>query len=263
MPIPDANHFVDQRLLAAVERGDLEGCRSFLDHGANPNMFVGANGTVLINAIDRRFAAGVMLLLDRGAKVDAINPLRHAPLNAAASRGDIETCRAVIERGANISAHDVGGDTPMHKAARNGHTAVCRMLLESGALIDGLNTARRTPLHIAVLGSGPFAVNTCQWLVEHGADPHFMPPAPREDFLTPMQSAAQNGRPAVMEFFLAKFPEGVESRTLHGKALDEIASDVNAEIVRATMSTRIVSLVLGGHENSATTPMRTKSFGLL
>jgi ankyrin repeat protein len=263
MPIADATHFLNQRLLAAIDRDDLEGCRSFLDHGADPNADGRANGTVLTNAIARGFSAGVMLLLDRGAKVDAVDSFRQAPLVVAANKGDISTCRALIKRGAAVSAIDNSGDTPMHGAARQGHTEICSMLLSHGASVNGLNGRCRTPLHIAAFGAEPFAIDTCRWLVDRGADAHFVPPAPRDSYLTPMQLAATDGLPIVVEFFLSRFPDGINSRTLSGKALDEIASAVNAEIVRAAMTARSVDLELGDHQLSSTTPLRSKSFGPL
>lgn len=107
----------DERLLAAVEHGEVERVSSLLaKKGANP------------------------VKLDSEGK---------SALHVAAARGQLDCLSFILAHGADLSVTDAAGFSPLHLAAKNNHTECCRKLIQSKCPIDAVDGSGKTALHHA------------------------------------------------------------------------------------------------------------------
>lgn len=120
--------------------GDLETCRFFLEHGANPNEI----GTFL-GEPPLHFA----VVTDNP---DLARLLFHFGVDPTMLRQD--------PRSGEV------GDTFLHTAARRGNDELCQILIDEQLPLDARNAAGQTPLHLAAQWAPPRVV---QILLEHGA----------------------------------------------------------------------------------------------
>jgi ankyrin repeat protein len=127
---------IDDRLIAAVQRKDLERTKYLLEMGANPSARDAESGlTVLMMAAGRANPEMVKVLMDAGADV--------------------------------FTADSRAGSTALHKACQGGSVEVVRLLVEAGALVDSIApTTGHTPLMDALWFKYPDIV---QYLLDKGA----------------------------------------------------------------------------------------------
>ena len=129
-------------IIEAVRRGSLEGAKTCLEKGANPNQR------------DEEYSGSP------GA------------LHIASGAGNAPIVRLLLERGADVNMEDLDGETPLHNAAQLGNNIdVIRTLLEHGAEVNksDYGELEQTPLHRAVQVENNAEVVTA--LLENGADP--------------------------------------------------------------------------------------------
>ncbi|XP_030598586.1 ankycorbin isoform X2 [Archocentrus centrarchus] len=107
----------DERLLAAVEHGEVEKVASLLaKKGANP------------------------VKLDSECK---------SALHVAVARGQTDCLSVILAHGVDLSITDAAGFSPLHLAAKNNHIECCRKLIQSKCPIDGVDSSGKTALHHA------------------------------------------------------------------------------------------------------------------
>ncbi len=88
----------------------------------------------LLDAARRGELEAVRELIRRGADVDAVRGDGMTALHFAAERGHAEVARALIDAGAAVGAGTrIGRYAPLHLAARGGHGTIVARLLEAGA----------------------------------------------------------------------------------------------------------------------------------
>lgn len=123
-----------------ILHGDLETCRYFLEHGANPNemgQFLG-----------------------------------EPPLHFAIVTNNPDLARLLFEYGVDRTARRRSprsveqGDSFLHTAARQGNWELCQILLDEQIAINATNLSGQTPLHLAAQWAPP---NVVQLLLERGA----------------------------------------------------------------------------------------------
>jgi hypothetical protein len=120
-------------LIAAIERGDLDGTLDAIERGADVNdshdvvdVMNGrafreswSNVTPLYRAASIGSVEIVRLLLHHGARVDAsVEPAKWTPLHRAAMFGDEATIAAILDAGADSTAVDLAGKSPFDYANR-------------------------------------------------------------------------------------------------------------------------------------------------
>lgn len=102
----------------------------------------------LVEAVERGELADVVATLDAGADIGHRNKFGSTLLVIAASRGHSEIVSCLLARGANIHVTAEQGGTPLH-SARN--PEIVWILLAHGALLEARDEFGATPLHWSVV----------------------------------------------------------------------------------------------------------------
>ncbi|KAM9841080.1 ankycorbin [Aulostomus maculatus] len=121
----------DERLLAAVEHGEVEKV--------------------------------VSLLAKKGASAVKLDSDGKSALHAAAARGQTECLSVLLAHGVDLSVTDAAGCNPLHLAAKNNHVECCRKLIQSKCPIDIVDGSGKTALHHAAVSG---KIQTVQLLCE-------------------------------------------------------------------------------------------------
>jgi hypothetical protein len=147
----------------------------------------------LIEAASRGDLEKVKRLLNEGADVNAKNKYGQTPLHWAATWGHLDIVKLLVDRGADINAKDEDGETPLHWAAANDHLDVVEFLLDRGADVNAKSGYGQTPLHWAATYS---RLDIVKLLLDRGADVN----AKNGDGKTPLDLARERGRWDIVNF---------------------------------------------------------------
>jgi beta-lactamase regulating signal transducer with metallopeptidase domain len=123
-------------LTLALQNGDIEQARGYIEAGADVDFYIPGDGTPLVIAAQRRDYGTARLLLEAGADVNRAAPGDGLPLIMAAARGDLAMAELLVAHGADVNGYVPGDETPLINAARNNHTTVARYLIEQGADVN-------------------------------------------------------------------------------------------------------------------------------
>ncbi|XP_054468165.1 ankycorbin isoform X1 [Anoplopoma fimbria] len=121
----------DERLLAAVEHGEVEKVAS--------------------------------LLAKKGASAVKLDGEGKSALHVAAARGQTDCLSVILAHGADLSITDAAGLNPLHLAAKNNHTECCKKLIQSKCPIDAVDGSGKAALHHAAASGN---IQTVQLLCE-------------------------------------------------------------------------------------------------
>ncbi|XP_041742230.2 ankycorbin-like isoform X1 [Coregonus clupeaformis] len=122
----------DERLLAAVEHGEVEKVAS--------------------------------LLTKKGASAVKLDSEGKSALHVAATRGQTECLAVMLAHGADTSVIDASGFSALHLAAKNNHQECAEKLIQSKCVLDALDCSGKTALHHAAASGSIVIVQT---LCEH------------------------------------------------------------------------------------------------
>ncbi|XP_064422001.1 uveal autoantigen with coiled-coil domains and ankyrin repeats protein isoform X2 [Latimeria chalumnae] len=155
----------DEKLMKAVERGDVEKVSSALSKkGINPTK---------------------------------LNVEGCSAFHLAASKGSLDCLNAMLISGVDITATDAAGRNSLHLAARNGQSLCLQKLLQHNCPTENVDLQSRTALHDAVV-AGCFSC--VQLLCDHGASVNVKDMEGR----TPLVLATQMCRPKVCELLIGR-----------------------------------------------------------
>lgn len=163
---------LNQEVLDAVGKGDVEAVRVLLDAGADVNASDGCySALAAAGRSPWSNAATVVLLLERGASIHAVPKKRGVPpLLRASHQSDDERIQLLIEAGCDVNAlhpHSPGF-TPLAELASWASLETINLLLDRGAAVNKKGGGKRaTALHVAA-ASGRLDVVTL--LLKRGAD---------------------------------------------------------------------------------------------
>jgi len=179
---------MDQRLIDAIDAGDVAAAKAALEAGANANALDATGRPLLARASRSAPAELVAVLLAIGANPNAADRIGFTPLFEAARDGRIDAARELLQRGADAKrrAAPAGlGMTPLHAAAAASpaRPEMLRLRVKSGANVDALDAEHATPLAWAINADQAAALT----LVDLGADPDIAP----QDGDSPRRVAAE------------------------------------------------------------------------
>ncbi|XP_005386231.1 PREDICTED: ankycorbin isoform X2 [Chinchilla lanigera] len=184
----------DDRLLQAVENGDVEKVAS--------------------------------LLGKKGASATKHDSEGKTAFHLAAAKGHAECLRVMFTHGVDVTAQDTTGHSALHLAAKNGHHECVRRLLQSKCPPEGIDSSGKTALHYAAAQG---CLQAVQFLCEHKSPVNLKD----LDGSIPLLLAVQNGHNEVCCFLLDHGAD-VNSRDKNGRTALMLACEIgNSNIVEA------------------------------
>lgn len=184
----------DDRLLQAVENGDVEKVAS--------------------------------LLGKKGASATKHDSEGKTAFHLAAAKGHVECLRVMFTHGVDVTAQDSTGHSALHLAAKNGHHECIRKLLQSKCPAEGIDSSGKTALHYAAAQG---CLQAVQVLYEHKSPVNLKD----LDGNIPLLLAVQNGHSDVCCFLLDHGAD-VNSRDKNGRTALMLACEIGkSNIVEA------------------------------
>lgn len=151
----------------AIERGDIEQARRWLDAGLPPDFVGDRVGTGLMIAAWEGNVPMMELFYQRGARLDAVNKAGEQALQLAAFKGNMEAVKWLLDRGAPINRTGNAWNA-LHYAVFNGHRELAEYLLSRGADVNARAPNEATSLMLAARqGRDEIAAD----LIKAGANP--------------------------------------------------------------------------------------------
>lgn len=132
----------------AIERGDIDQARRWLDAGLPPDFVGDRVGTGLMIAAWEGNVPMMELFYQRGARLDASNRTGEQALQLAAFKGNFEAVKWLLDRGAPLNRR---GDEwgALHYAVFNGHRELAQYLISRGADVNARAPNEATSLMLA------------------------------------------------------------------------------------------------------------------
>ena len=188
----------------------------------------------LLDAARRGEVEVVRSLLDGGADVNAARGDGLTALHAAAERGHLDVAKLLISAGAELDAGTrIGRYTPLHLAGRGGHGRVVGALVEAGADVNATTSNTGvTPVHLAAAAVG--GETSVATLLDHGADVNAREASSGQ---TPLMFAAAYDRSAAVRMLLSRGADAAITTevvdVLRSVAIDREANRRFREMVRS------------------------------
>lgn len=152
---------------AAVELGNIDAARRWLDEGLDPNTEADRIGTGLMIGAWEGNVPMMELFLARGADVAAINRHGEQALQLAAWRGHLGAVRWLLDHGASLNRNGKAWSA-LHYAVFAGHGEVARMLMERGA---DVNARAPNDATVLMMAAREGREELAKSLIDAGADP--------------------------------------------------------------------------------------------
>ncbi|XP_054842529.1 ankycorbin isoform X2 [Eublepharis macularius] len=151
----------------AATKGHGECLRIMMTHGVDLTAQDGAGHSALHLATKNSHSDCVKRLLQGKCPPDSTDSSGKTALHYAAACGCLQIAQLLCEHKCPINVKDVDGDIPLLFAVQNGHVEVCKYLLEHGADINSRDKNGRTSLMLACEGGN---LSLVEILVRKGAD---------------------------------------------------------------------------------------------
>jgi len=194
MPKPaiTPNPKLNQQLIAAAERGDVDAVRNLLTQGANINAQDARGRTAIMAATHKNQVEVVRALIELGADINVRDNRSDNPFLYAGAEGLLDILRVLIPAKPDTKLTNRFGGTALIPACERGHVEVVEILLtQTDVDVNHVNNLGWTGLLEAIILSdgGPRHQRIVQHLLDHGADIHIAD----KDGVTPLQHAQRRG----------------------------------------------------------------------
>jgi uncharacterized protein len=185
----------EQRLLAAVERGDATAAALAIRDGADLETRDKRGRTPLLVAVTEDQLAVARLLIYLGADPDALDDQHDTPWLVTGVTGSVDMLEVLLPARPDLTIRNRFGGTSLIPASERGHVAYVRRAVRTGIDINHVNDLGWTALLEAViLGDGSKRYQQIVTiLLGAGADPRIAD----RDGVTPLQHASRRGQSEV------------------------------------------------------------------
>ncbi|XP_076848433.1 uncharacterized protein uacaa [Brachyhypopomus gauderio] len=160
----------DERLLKAVENGDVDKIAAILKKGATPTKLNTEGRSALHLAARDGLINSLYLLLSHGVNLHSPDTAGKTALHLSAGAGHSACVQRLLQCRSPVDSTDLQGRTALHDAAYAGHSIIIKMLCESGASVNSVDMDGYSPLLLAARRGHPRA---CQQLLHSGASGAF------------------------------------------------------------------------------------------
>ncbi len=150
----------------AVERGDAQKIKAWLDEGLDPDFQTTQLGSGMMIAAWYGNIEMMKLFLERGANPRRANRNGEQALQLAAWNGHMEAVKWLLDNGAALNREGNYWGA-LHYATFNGHQALAKYLIERGAEVNARSPNGSTPL---ILAAREGREELAKVLLESGAD---------------------------------------------------------------------------------------------
>jgi ankyrin repeat protein len=174
-PRSEAQKKLDQELLEAAQKGELDRVKEALRAGADVNAKGKGGSTALGWAASKGYEDMVRLLIKTGADIEWEAPQGQTALHVAAHQGQAEVIRILLSSGADVNQKIKSTTAPKHyqgatalfMAVENNKADAIQVLLQSGANVNSTNSFGVTPLMFSLDSE---TLEPLRTLIEAGAD---------------------------------------------------------------------------------------------
>ncbi|XP_007432515.1 ankycorbin isoform X2 [Python bivittatus] len=188
----------DDRLLQAVENGDLEKVASLLGKkGASATKHDSEGKTAFHLAASKGHAECLRIMITHGADVTAQDGTGHSALHLAARNSHADCVKRLLRSKCPAENTDSSGKTALHYAAACGCLQITQLLCEHKCPINIKDVDGNTPFLLAVQNGHP---EVCKYLQEHGADVNSRDKSGR----TALMLACEAGNLSIAEILIRK-----------------------------------------------------------
>ncbi|XP_071572809.1 uncharacterized protein [Temnothorax nylanderi] len=143
-----------EKMIAALEEGNLESLKDCLKKGADINARNVNSWTTLHFAAKGSSPEIIKFILDQNLSVNVKDINGQSPLHIAAEHGRNNIVEFFIKKGLYIDDLDNSGKMPLHVAAQNGHENTVVVLLNNNeAHIIARDKIGLSPLHYAIMNN--------------------------------------------------------------------------------------------------------------
>ncbi|XP_064032796.1 ankycorbin isoform X1 [Pogoniulus pusillus] len=158
----------DDRLLQAVENGDLEKVASLLGKkGASATKQDSEGKTAFHLAATKGHAECLRIMMTHGADVAAQDGAGHSALHLAAKNSHLDCIKRLLQSKCPVDSTDNAGKTALHFAATCGCLQAVQLLCEHKCPVNVKDLDGNIPLLLAVQNGH---MEVCKYLLDHGAD---------------------------------------------------------------------------------------------
>jgi ankyrin repeat protein len=175
--------FIDEALVAAVEKGRMDVMKALLCNGADVNSRDKSNTTVMNKAIINRHSSIVRLLCQHNADVNLQGECGVTPLILAAEYGDVEITNILLENGANVNTRsfylqisskdrwirdDENQCSALIVATMYGHLSIAKLLLKDKRI--NVNSRTQNGFTAMIMAARTEQIELVRLLIQNGAN---------------------------------------------------------------------------------------------
>ncbi|XP_026783352.3 uveal autoantigen with coiled-coil domains and ankyrin repeats [Pangasianodon hypophthalmus] len=156
----------DERLLKAVESGDVDKVTNTLKKGAVATKLDADGRSSLHLAASNGLINSLNVFLAHGVNLRTADAAGKTALHLSSKGGHSACVQRLLQCKSPVDSTDLHGRTALHEAAYAGHTTIIKILCGSGATVSAVDKDGRSPLMIAAqMGH----TRACQQLLNCGA----------------------------------------------------------------------------------------------